>query len=62
MPFIIRNKNNTPYKLNVKNAEIHVSVNIGSFILKSTKLDMVYHDTQATLDNLGVRYLSSLEF
>jgi len=32
MPFIIRNKNNTPHKLNVKNAEIHVSVNIVSFI------------------------------
>jgi len=32
MPFIIRNKNNTPHKLNVINAEIHVSVNIVSFI------------------------------
>jgi len=36
MPFIIRNKNNTPHKLNVKNAEIQVSVIIVSFMLKSS--------------------------
>ena len=33
MPFIIRNKDNNPQRVNVINADIHVAVINGSFIL-----------------------------
>jgi len=35
MPFIIRNKDNNPQRVNVINADIHVAVFIGSFKIKS---------------------------
>jgi len=51
MPLIIRNKNNIPHKLNVKNAEIQVSVIIVSFILKSSVMLFIFRKKLFNLYN-----------